>query len=110
EAVDVAQLQEEVALEVGEEVGEVRVCAGLAPRLLRKGGGARDLRAQLDRYAHGLLVVAPRDAYQRRLVGVVVELLAEGLDLVEQPPQLRRGQLLVLHADERGEVLRARLR
>ena len=58
-----------------------QACSAIEP-------GARDLGVKLDRHAARLLVVALRDADQRGLVGVVAELLAERLELLEQAPEL----------------------
>src|SRR5207302_8338886 len=75
EAVDVAALQLELPLEVRTEDLEVAPLARLQPGAEPERARTQDLAPELGRHAAGLLVVAPRDANQARLVGLVRERL-----------------------------------
>ena len=90
EALDVAALQLDGALEVGEEEREVVLLARLRPDVVRLRGGAGHLGGQLGGDAAQLVVVAARRADQRRLVGVVVELLLVLGEILEQRRRSRR--------------------
>ena len=90
EALDVAALQVEVALERGKEAREVVLRARLDPDLVAERGRADHLGAELGWNAALLLPVATRDADEARVVGVVVERLLEWLQSLEQAADLRR--------------------
>ena len=75
EAVDVAALQLDRALEMGEEERVVVLGARLRPDVVGVRGGAGHLGCQLGGNAVRLLPVAARRPDQARVVGVVVELL-----------------------------------
>ena len=107
EAVDVALAEIEVGSQDGQEAGEVVVLARVDPDGIRERGRARHLRAQLGRHATGLVPVARDDADQARLERVVFVLLAEVPQLVEQAPDLGRGELLVRDPADRRELLGA---
>ncbi len=106
EALDVAALQLDGALELGEEEREVVVRARLRPDVMGLGGGARHLGGQLGRHAPRLLPVAPGRADQARLVGVVVETLLVRGELVEKRADLVGDEPLVRDSVE-GRHLRA---
>jgi hypothetical protein len=107
EALDVAPSQLEVALERGQEGGEVVARAGVDPDLVPLRGGPRGLRAELGGHAPGLFPVAARDADQARVVGLVVERLLERAELLEQPADLVVGELLLRDPPDRRSDLRA---
>ena len=71
---------------------------------------ARHLDAQLGGHPACLLPVAPRDADQARVVGVVRQRLLERREAVEQAPDLGIREALVDDAAERRERIGARLR
>ena len=107
EALDVAALQLDGALEVGEEECEVVVLACLRPDVVRLGGGAGHLGGELGGDAAHLVVVAARRPDQRRLVGVVVELLLVPGEILEQRADLVGDELLVRDPVERRQLLPA---
>ena len=78
EALDVAPLQLEVALERREEVREVVVRARVDPDLVPERRRSRHLDAELGRDAALLLPVAPGDADEAGVVRVVLERLFDG--------------------------------
>ena len=103
EALDVAALQVEVALERGKEAREVVLRARLDPDLVAERGRADHLGAELGGNAALLLPVAARDADEARIVGVVVERLLEWLQSLEQASDLRVGESLVRDPADRRE-------
>ena len=107
EALDVALAQLDVALEQRQEDVEVRRRLRLEPDGRRLRGRLRHLAAQLGRHLHGLRVVAARDADDRRVPGVGIERVEARLELVEQPADLRVGELLVREPLEQRDVSRA---
>jgi hypothetical protein len=104
EAVHVAALQLDRALEVGEEEGVVRLLAGLGPDIVRLRRRARDLRSQVGRDTPRLLPVAAGGADQARVVGVVVKLLLVVGEPVEKRADLVGDELLVRDPVERGQL------
>ena len=104
EALDVAALQLDVALERGQERGEVGILARLRPHVMAVGGGPRHLGGELRRHLACLVPVAAGDADQARLVGVVVEALLERPQLLEQRADRVRDELLVRDPVERLEL------
>ncbi len=107
EALDVAALELEVALERGKEPGEVVRRARLDPHLVSESRSARHLDPQLGRHAALLLPVAARDADQARVVGVVVERLFQRTQPLEQASHLVVDELLVDDTAQRRERLGA---
>ena len=107
EAVDVAVPQLDVALEQRQEDVEVRRRLRLEPDGRGLRGRLHHLAAQLRRHLDGLRVVAPRRADDRRVPRVRVERVEPRLELVEQPADLRVGQLLVREPLEQRHVARA---
>ena len=108
EALDVAALELEVALERGEEPREVVRRARLDPDLVAERRRSRQLDAELGRNAALLLPVAPGDADQAGVVGVVLERLLERAQALEQAPDLVVDELLVDDAAQRRERLGTR--
>ncbi len=106
EALDVPALEVEVPLQRREELREVVRRARLDPHLVAERSCARHLRPELRRDAPLLLPVAPRDADEARVVGVVVERLLERAQPVEQASDLVVREALVDDAAERRERLR----
>ena len=105
EALDVAALQLDDALEVGEEGDKVVVRSRLLPRALGNRGGPRRLRSQLRRNATGLVPLTPGQPNQiarERVVGVEL-----GLNRVERSAKLVRRQPLMAKLRQRGQVLGA---
>ena len=90
EAVDVAALQVDRALEHGAEELVVVLGPRLRPHVVGLDGGAGHLGSQLGGDAARLLPVAARRADQARVVRVVVELLLVVGELVEQRADRRR--------------------
>ncbi len=88
EAFDVASLELEVPFERGQELPEVVRRARLDPDLVAERGRADHLRPQLGRNATLLLPVAPRDADEAGVVGVVLEGLLERPETFEQVADL----------------------
>ena len=107
EARDVAVAQVDVARQRVTEEREVRRRARLLPRLLAEGVGVAHLRRQLGRDAHGLLVIAPDRGDQADGVGVGVLPVRPRREPVEQPPDLRVGELAVADQLERRGVVGA---
>ncbi len=107
EALDVAVAELEVLAQRRQEGGEVVALAGLDPDRDRERRRARHLRAQLGGDLARLLPVAAGDADQARLERVVLVLRLEGLELLEEPTDLGRGELVVGDAPERRELLGA---
>ncbi len=95
EALDVAALQVEVALESGEELGEVVRRARFDPDLVAERGRADHLGPQFGGNTPLLLPVAARHADKAGLVGVVVERLFERLQALEQEAGLGVDEPLV---------------
>jgi hypothetical protein len=89
------------ALQGGQEDGEVVGLAGLEPRAVRLSGLTRPGGRKLGGHAACLLPVAPRDADEAGVIGVVVELGLERRELVEQAPDLVGDEALVCEARER---------
>jgi hypothetical protein len=106
EALDVAELQVEVLLQMRQERVEVRVRACLDPDGKRLGGGVSHLAAQLGRHLALLLPVTARDADQARLVRIGIEALLVRLQLLEQAPDFRRREPFVDDPLERRRLLR----
>ncbi len=104
EALDVAALELDRALEVGEEERVVGLLARLCPDVVRLGRCAGDLRGQLGGHAARLLPVASRRADQARVVGVVVQLLFVAGEVLEQRADLVRDELLVGDPVERRHL------
>ena len=92
EALDVAALQLEVLLERGEERLEVVFARALDPDVMTPRAGAHHLGAQLGGDAALLLPVAPGDADEARVVGVVLErlLVAAAAARAASRPRRRR--------------------
>ncbi len=86
----------------------VRRRARFEPGRLRFRALAQPRRGELGRDAPGLLPVAPGDADQAGVVGVVGERLLERRQPVEQPAGLVVDEALVDDPAERGQRLRAR--
>ena len=107
EALHVAVLELQVALERGDEAGEVRLGASLEPGLMAERRRSRDLGRKGRRHAARLLVVTARDADQARLERVVREALLVPRKLLEQPADLVVDQGLVENAAERSHLLGA---
>ena len=89
---------------------EVGALARLLPGVLGERRGARYLSVQAGGHAHRLLVVVPRDADQRGVVGVGRQRFLVGAHLLEQVADLVGGEALVPRALERGHLLDARRR
>ena len=94
------------ALQRRQEDREVVRLARLEPGDVRLAALARPGGRELGGHAPRLLPVAPRDADQARVVGVVAELLLERRHLVEQAPDLVRDEALVHEPGERRRGLR----
>ena len=107
EALDIAALQLDRALEVGEEEGVVVLGSRLRPHVVGVGGGAGHLGRELGGHAMRLLPVASRRADQARVVRVVVELLLVTGEVVEQLADLVRDELLVCDPVERRHLMAA---
>jgi len=109
EALDVAALQLDVPAQVRQEGGKVVVPPRLDPRVMPAGRGTGHLDPELGRDTAGLLPVAPRDADQARVVGVVRQRLRQGAEPVEQAADLGVGEPVGDNAAEGRERLGARL-
>ena len=96
----------DVALEIRAEELEVVLRARLDPDRECLGAGQRLLLAQLGRDTQLLVAVAPGDADQARLVGVVVERLLVRPELLEQVAQLVGDHPLVDQLRDGPELLR----
>jgi hypothetical protein len=107
EALDVAALEIEVALERGQELREVVRRARVDPDLVPERGAADQLGAQLGRDAALLLPVAARHADEARVVRVVLERLLERAQPLEQAPHLVVDEALVGQATQRRHRLGA---
>src|SRR5581483_6710128 len=107
EALDVAVAQLHVPLHKRQEEREVRGRLRLEPPRRRLGGCARHLRAQLDRNLHRFLIVAPRDADERAVPRLRVEVAP--LELVEQAADLGIDEHLVRQLLQTRQVIRAML-
>ncbi len=103
EAVDVAAAQLDVALERRQEALEARGRLRLEPGRAARGRRERHLGGELGRHPHRLLVPAPGDPHERRVVGVGIERRDDRLELVEEAADRRVDQVLV------GEPLDERL-
>ena len=104
EAVHVAALQLDRALEVGEEERVVVVGSRLRPDIVGVRGCTGHLGRKICGDAVRLLPVAPRRADQARVVGVVVQLLLVAGEGFEQRPDLVRDELLVGDPVERRDL------
>ncbi len=110
EALDVALLQLDVALQERQERGEVGALARVNPCPMAERARARQIGRQVVRHTAGLLVVAPRDADQRCVVGVRVGLrepLLLAFQIPEQTADRVVGEALVDDPPECPELLRA---
>ena len=103
EAVDVATLELEVALERREKPREVVRRAGLDPHLVPERRRSRQVDAEVGRHAALLLPVAAGDPDEARVVGVVVERVLERSQPFEQSTDLGVDELLVRDPAERRE-------
>jgi hypothetical protein len=90
-----------------EEEREVVVLARLGPDIVRLGSRAGHLGGELGRNAAQLVVVAAGGADQRRVVGVVVELLLVLGEILEQHADVVGDELLVRDLVERRQLLPA---
>ena len=98
EALDVAALELDHALEVGQEGGEVGALAGRLPGVLGDRGRARDLGSQLGRHPARLLPVAPGDPDQAGLERVVRRPSRLGRGASSSRPSSSEASLLVASA------------
>ena len=110
EAVEVALLELEDAVEPRTEGGVVGCGAGRDPDVMRLRGDVSDLRGELGRDARRLVPVAARDADQARVQVVVGQRFLERAQLLEQAADLVAREELVLQRLERRQVIGARLR
>ena len=104
EALDVLSTEIDDALEPGSKRREVRLLAGLDPRLVRLRGDLRELHRKLGRNATLTVPVAPRDADERRVIGVVRERSRVRLELFEELAKALVHFVLVDDLLERGEL------
>jgi hypothetical protein len=107
EQLDVAPAQLHVMLEVRAERLEVVCGASEAPGHEAFGAGLDDLCPQVGGDPHGLVEVLAGNADQRRVVGVRVERVFVGGELLEQPPRHRRREEVIGDAVERRLLLAA---
>ncbi len=107
EAVGHAAAQLDVALQVRLEEREVRAAPGVDPHLRRLGARACDLRGQVAGHAARAAVVARRDAHERRRLVVVGAPSGPRRQLVEQRPQGRLGEAVVVQALHGGQDVAA---
>src|SRR5579862_1452944 len=105
EALDVTVSKLDVPIHQRQEEVEVRGRLRLEPARRRLGGCAHHLRAQLGGNLHRLLVVAPRDAQQRAVPRVGIEVTR--LELVEQSPDVGVDEHLMAEAPEQRHVVGA---
>src|SRR6266511_2358847 len=110
EAVDVAVLELQVLLQMGQHRLVVRVLLRGAPVGHRERARPAHLARQRRRNANRLLVVAPRDADQARVVTVVVEAPLELLQVLEEGTELGSDEALVGQPPDRRERVRTCLR
>ncbi len=106
-ALDVLELQLDVAAQERQERVVVRVLARLGPRRDREHLRLRDLGAQLGRDLPVLLPVLARDADQLGVDRVRVELLLVRAEPVEELADLVGDEELVREPVERGELVAA---
>ena len=106
ETVDVAPDQLEVALQVRDEAGEVRVPASGDPGLLPDRGGTGQIGRQLAGHPPRLLPAPPDHPHQRRLVGIGGGAVEAGRCRLDQPPGVIRDEHLVADPLDGGHRLR----
>ena len=107
EALDVALAQLQVVPQHGQEAREVVALSGLDPDGIAERRRARHLRPEVGRNLAFLLPVAAGDPDEARLEGVVLVLLLEARELVHEPADLRRDELVVRDPPERRQLLGA---
>ena len=105
DAVDVLELELDGPFERRQEGGEVRLRLRLDPDRPRLGSGAGHVRPQRRRHLDRLLVVPADERDQRGVVGIGIQGVLDGVQLLQEPAHLGIGETLVRNAKEGRELV-----